>query len=60
MSKSAKTLVITIGVLSTLSGVFLVTRGAEFSEYFSGIFLGIVLIGSAIMFRQSPDSDAEN
>jgi len=56
MTKSVKTLVTIIGALSIISGVYLVTRGAEFSEYFSGIFLGITLIGSIFFFKEKPNA----
>lgn len=58
MNRKAKTLIVSIGVLSTVSGVYLAILGAEFSTYFYGIFIGITLIGSAILFKE--ENDASN
>lgn len=51
MSKSIRNLIIVIGSLSILSGVYQIYRGSEFSAYFMGIFLGITLIGTVILAR---------
>jgi uncharacterized membrane protein len=55
MTRSVKTIIITIGALSVLSGIYLAFTGSEFAEYFSGIFLGVVLIGSALFYSENPD-----
>jgi uncharacterized membrane protein len=59
MSKSVKNLIIIIGSLSILSGLFLVYRGSDFSEYFSGILLGIVLVGSALFYKEETEKKEE-
>lgn len=57
MSKSVKVLIIIIGVLSIISGVYLAFSGAEFSKYFSGIFIGATLIGSAFFYKEKPNAN---
>lgn len=49
MNKSSFLIIVTIGVLSITSGLYLAITGADFSTYFSGIFIGIALIGAAII-----------
>jgi len=51
MAKPVKRLIIVIGALSVVSGAYLAFKGAEFSEYFSGILIGVVLIGTALFTR---------
>ena len=55
MSKSVKTFLIVIGTLSILSGAYLAYSGSSFSEYFSGIFIGVVLIGSVLINMKGQD-----
>ncbi|MEZ4776955.1 MAG: hypothetical protein R3D00_27520 [Bacteroidia bacterium] len=57
MTKSVKITVIIIGVLSIISGVYLAFSNSAFWEYFTGIFLGITLIGSILLFKEKPKSD---
>lgn len=57
MTKSVKTIILIIGALSLLSGIFLAFTGSDFIEYFSGIFLGIVLIGTVYFYKEKPDAD---
>ncbi|MEQ8238083.1 MAG: hypothetical protein RIA69_02675 [Cyclobacteriaceae bacterium] len=57
MTKSVKRLIIVIGSLSIMSSVFLALNGADFVEYFSGIFIGITLIGSVFFIDQKVKSD---
>ena len=45
MKRSVYLLLMGIGFLSIISGLYLVFTGAEFAQYFFGIFIGIVLIG---------------
>ena len=52
MTKSVKTLLIVIGLLSTISGAYLAYSGSEFLEYFTGIFVGIVLLGAVIFNKK--------
>lgn len=56
MTKSVKTFLIVIGVLSILSGAYLAYSGSNFSEYFSGIFIGVVLIGSVLLNMKEKDA----
>ncbi|HKK89061.1 MAG TPA: hypothetical protein VJ917_09440 [Saprospiraceae bacterium] len=46
MSKTVRITLMVISCLSILSGIFLAWRGSAFSTYFSGIFIGVVLLGS--------------
>ena len=45
MKRSVYLLLMGIGILSIISGLYLLLTGAEFEQYFSGIFIGIALIG---------------
>jgi len=57
MTKSVKTILIVIGALSIISGIYLAIDGSDFTTYFSGMFLGIVLIGSATFFNDESKSN---
>ncbi|MFK8011460.1 MAG: hypothetical protein AB8B80_05430 [Marinicellaceae bacterium] len=57
MTQSVKTIVIIIGFLSIASGIYLVIKGSDFSEYFSGIFLGVTLIGTAVFYKDENDKN---
>lgn len=46
MSKTVRITLMVISALSILSGIILAVRGSAFSVYFSGIFIGVVLLGS--------------
>jgi uncharacterized membrane protein HdeD (DUF308 family) len=52
VKKSAKRLIIIIGILSLISGIYLAVNGSDFSEYFSGIFIGVILIGSIFFYKE--------
>ena len=41
-------LILVIGILSTISGIFLAFSGKEFSECFLGIFIGVTLVSTVI------------
>ncbi len=56
MTKSVKTFIIILGVLSIISGAYLAFTGSDFSEYFSGIFIGITLIGSIFFYKENSGS----
>ena len=47
--KATLLIVITIGVLSILASLFSLSRGASITSQLWGIFLGIILIGTAII-----------
>jgi uncharacterized membrane protein len=57
MTRSVKILLLTLGALSFLSGIFLALNGSDFTEYFLGIFIGIVLIGSVFFYQEPPYSN---
>lgn len=40
-------LIIIIGALAILAGMYLALNGADWEDYFLGIFIGITLIGTA-------------
>jgi ribose/xylose/arabinose/galactoside ABC-type transport system permease subunit len=58
MTKRVKTLIMVIGALSILAGIFQVFTGAEFSSYFSSLFIGVVLIGSVFLYKDEPNTEA--
>ena len=47
--KSGMLIVIIIGVLSILASIFSLSRGASINSQLWGIFLGVILIGTAII-----------
>jgi uncharacterized membrane protein len=55
MTKSVRWLIIIIGALSLLSGIYLAFTGAAFPKYFSGIFIGAVLIGTLYFSKKELD-----
>lgn len=57
MTKTVKILIAVIGILSIISGAYLAYKGSEFFEYFSGIFLGIVLVGSVFLSKETQQQD---
>jgi len=50
MNTSLKTIILVIGILSIAAGVFSYVRD-NVSNAYLGIFIGIVLIGSALLFK---------
>jgi len=56
MTKLIKRLIILIGTLSIISGIYLAVSGSDFLEYFSGIFIGILLIGSLFFSKEIDDA----
>jgi len=45
--------IIIIGILGIITGIYLAISGSLFIEYFSSLFLGITLIGSAYINHKS-------
>jgi len=45
MKKPVYLFLIIIGILSIISSVYLAFTGAEFEQYFFGIFIGFTLVG---------------
>ena len=61
MNRSARRLIVTIGALSAVAGIYSAANGAEFSEYMQGMFLGVTLIGSALYYKEKDiDHDGKN
>lgn len=59
MTKSLKVILTAVGALSILSGIFLAFIGADFSTYFSGIFLGVALVGSVFFYKEETKPKSE-
>ena len=59
MTKSVKRLIVAIGTLSIISGIYLAINGSDFSEYFSGIFIGVTLIGSVLFYKEKDNAEKE-
>jgi len=57
MTNNLKKFIVTIGVLSIMSSVYLAFVGSDFVEYFFGLFIGISLIGSVFFTDQKVKSD---
>jgi hypothetical protein len=45
-------ILVAMGILSTLAGIYQLYVGKEFSEYFFSIFIGISLAGAAYFSRE--------
>lgn len=52
MSKTGKIIIGIIGVLTLLSSLNTAREGGEFLDYFSGIFLGVSLMGAAFFLKE--------
>lgn len=52
MTKPVRFLILTIVTLSLASGIYMASTGSDFLEYFSGIFLGAVLVGSSLLNKK--------
>jgi len=50
MNKSLKMVIVGIGILSMLAGLFSYDKGNNTNTYF-GVFIGIALIGSALLIK---------
>lgn len=50
MNKSLKMVIVGIGILSMLAGLFSYHKGISTNTYL-GVFIGIVLIGSALLIK---------
>jgi len=59
MKKSTRTLLHVIGAASLVAGIYLAVSGSDFIEYASGIFVGVVLIGSAYYDYRWDDGEDE-
>ncbi len=52
MIKSVKIILIVIGAFGVLAGVFSLINGADLMESYSGIFMGVVLMGVFCFIRE--------
>ena len=59
MTKSIKILIITLGVLSILSGIYLAVVSSDIVEVTSAFFAGLALIIAALYFDKKPNPDAD-
>jgi len=59
MQKSTKNIVIIIGILGILSGVYSIYTGGEMFDILIGIFIGASLIGS-VYFDLNGNHNSEN
>ena len=57
MTKSVKRLILIIGAISLISGIYLAITGSDFNEFFFGILIGVSLIGSAIYYKDEYTSN---
>ncbi|MDO6471316.1 hypothetical protein [Maribacter sp. 1_MG-2023] len=55
MNKSTRTVIIIIGTLSILAGIYGFITNADSTATYSGIFIGIALIGSVIINQKGLD-----
>jgi hypothetical protein len=44
-----------IGILSILSGIYFIAIAGSFGQYFPGLFLGVILIGSALFYKDEKE-----
>jgi len=49
MNRKVKRLIVIIGFLSLASGVYQAWMSGKFMDYFPGLFIGVTLIGSALI-----------
>jgi hypothetical protein len=56
MTKQTAALVIGIGIASILAGVYATVRSGEILDSLSGVFIGVALIGTAIIERNKKDA----
>lgn len=57
MNKTLKLTLIVIGILGLTAGIYLAVTGADFIEYFSGIFCGALLIVSGLSKKKQVDTN---
>lgn len=57
MRKKTQYLIIGIGIVSILAGIYSGTQSGDFTESISGIFIGIALIGTVLIERNKKDED---
>ena len=52
MNKKVKRLIIVIGILSLALGAYRAWNSSEFMDYFPGLFIGVTLIGTALLNKE--------
>ncbi|UTW61247.1 hypothetical protein KFE98_14655 [bacterium SCSIO 12741] len=57
MSKSLKYIIISIGAAGLMASANQAYYGADFLDYFMGIFLGVTLIGTALITQDKKSTD---
>lgn len=57
MNKSTKIIILAIGVLSILAGVYGFFNNSESSVTYGGIFIGVILIGSLFINQKGTDKN---
>ncbi len=60
MNQSLKTVIIIIGVLSILAGLFSYFNQNNVLNSFLGIFIGVALTGSVLVLKNRKDSKNDN
>lgn len=55
MNKSTKTVIVIIGILSILAGIYGFFTDSEPAVTYGGIFIGIVLLGSLLINQKGLD-----
>lgn len=55
MNKSTKAVIVVIGILSILAGIYGFFADSEPSVNYGGIFIGIVLLGSVLINQKRLD-----
>jgi len=60
MNQSLKTVIVIIGVLSILAGLFSYFNQNNVLNSFLGIFIGVALTGSVLVLKNRKDSKNDN
>jgi len=55
MKKQTASIIIGIGIVSILAGVFGAVRSGEVMDALSSVFIGVVLIGTVLIERNKKD-----
>jgi hypothetical protein len=55
MKKQTTSFIIGIGVVSVLAGIYAGIRAETFTEAVSGVFIGVALIGTALIERSKTE-----
>ncbi len=55
MTRPVKVILLVIGALSILAGLYGAISNDDFSQAYYGIFIGVVIIGSVLFFKQKQE-----